>query len=180
MAGRGGFPLTPPPPEGPSAAISVTAGVPSPAVPAPGSGLLRGPSPAGAGTYRPMGHGPQFQVSGEARTCACVVSSGKVRKQWRRKCMRFLDPDWRPLNLHSYDSHHPRTRNSKSYSPSYVQVVTLRKVTLEAVTVWRHVKRLAAVAGASVSIRGKNYGHFFREGGTLKKLNIRGRISGIC
>ncbi|KAM3823410.1 SWI/SNF-related matrix-associated actin-dependent regulator of chromatin subfamily D member 2 [Vipera latastei] len=64
MAGRGGFPLTPPPPEGPSAAVSVAAGVPSPAVPAPGSGLLRGLSPAGAGSYRPMGHGAQFQRPG--------------------------------------------------------------------------------------------------------------------
>lgn len=40
------------------------------------------------------------------------------------------------------------------------------------------MKRLAVVAGASVSIRGGgNMGIFFREGGTLKKLNIRGRIA---
>ncbi|XP_063156789.1 SWI/SNF-related matrix-associated actin-dependent regulator of chromatin subfamily D member 2 isoform X2 [Candoia aspera] len=64
MAGRGGFPLTPPPPEGLSPAVSVAAGVPSPAVPGPGSGLLRGPSPAGAGSYRPLGHGAQFQRPG--------------------------------------------------------------------------------------------------------------------
>lgn len=150
MAGRGGFPLTPPPPEGPSAAVSVAAGVPSPAVPAPGSGLLRGPSPAGAGSYRPMGHGAQFQVSGEARTCACVVSSGKVRKQRRRRYRQFLDPDQSPLNLQSYDSHHPRTGNNKSYSQSYVQVVTLRKVTLEAFTVWRQVKRRSCSRGDNI------------------------------
>uniref|UniRef100_A0A8D0B5A3 SWI/SNF related BAF chromatin remodeling complex subunit D2 n=1 Tax=Salvator merianae TaxID=96440 RepID=A0A8D0B5A3_SALMN len=67
MASRGGFPLTPPPPGGPPPPVAgapATAAAPPALTPGPGGGLLRGPSPAGATAYRPMGHAAPFQRPG--------------------------------------------------------------------------------------------------------------------